>query len=112
MSLTRSLSIDNFRSASGTMFTHDTHQIRRSKRTVARARASVVVDLASHPQRIPCLILDQSCGGFRVRLSGRLRRGQSLEVIPHDDPLHAVLCTVVWVGKPGSKQEGEVGLQT
>lgn len=94
------------------MFTHDTHQVRRSKRVVAKAGASVVVGLASHPQRIPCLILDCSRGGFRVRLGGRLRPGQSLEVIPHDDPLHAILCTVVWVGKPGSKQEGQAGLQT
>lgn len=111
MSLTRSLSIDNFRQEGKTTFTFSTHQVRRFQRIVARVRASVVVGLASHPQRIPCLILDRSRGGFRVRLSGRLRYGQSIEVIPHDDPLHAIPCSVVWVGKPGSKQEGEFGLQ-
>lgn len=86
-------------------------QIRRSKRIVAKASASVVVDLASHPKRIPCLIIDRSREGFRVRLSSRLRRGQAVEIIAHDNPLHAIPCSVVWVGKPGSKQEGEVGLQ-
>lgn len=86
-------------------------QVRRSKRIVAKVPASIVVDLASHPKRIPCLIIERSREGFRVRLSSRLRRGQAIELIPHDDPLHTIPCSVVWVGKSGSKQEGEVGLQ-
>lgn len=45
-----------------------------------------------------------------MRLSFRLKRGQGIEVIPHDDPLHAIRCNVVWVGKSGSKQDGEAGL--
>ena len=93
------------------MSTFETQQVRRSKRVVAKAGASVVVDLASRPKRIPCLIVDRSPAGFRVRLSCRLRRGQAVEVISNDNPLRAIPCSVVWVGKPGSKQEGEVGLQ-
>lgn len=89
----------------------DARQLRRSERLVAKARASVVVGLAWQPRRIPCLIVDRSREGFRVRLSSRLKRGQSVEVIPHDDPLNAIPCSVVWVGKPASKQEGEVGLE-
>jgi hypothetical protein len=68
-------------------------------------------DLSSHPKRFPCLIVDSSPEGFRVRVSSRLRRGQAVEVIPNDDPMNAVHCSVVWVGKPGSKQQGEAGLQ-
>lgn len=92
------------------MYTLDTHQIRRSRRVVTKTRGSVVVDLASHPRRIPCLILDRSREGLRVRLSSRLRRGQAVEVISDDDPFNTIPCSVVWVGKPGSKREGEVGL--
>lgn len=59
----------------------------------------------------PCLIVDRSQEGFRLRDNFRLRRGQAVEVIPDNDPLDAVRCSVVWIGKPGSKQEGEVGVQ-
>jgi hypothetical protein len=34
-----------------------------------------------------------------------------VEVIPSEDELHSIRCSVVWIGKPGSKQEGEVGLK-
>jgi hypothetical protein len=89
-------------------------QVRRSQRIAETRRASVIVDdddLSSHPKRFPCLIVDSSPEGFRVRVSSRLRRGQAVEVIPNDDPMNAVHCSVVWVGKPGSKQQGEAGLQ-
>ena len=102
--------MDDVRPARRTMYTLEAHQVLRSKRLVTKARGSVVVDLASHPKRIPCLILDRSREGFRVRLSCRLRRGQVVEVVSDNDPLHAIPCSVVWVGKPGSKQEAEVGL--
>jgi len=47
-----------------------------------------------------------------VRSSFHLRRGQIVEVILDADPLNAVRCNVIWIGKIGSKQEGEVGLET
>ncbi len=81
---------------------------RHSKRSLGKRRASLVLDL----KRQPCLVLDSSNDGFRVRGNFRLRRGQVVEVILDEDPLNAVRCSVVWVGKAGSKQEGEVGLQT
>lgn len=74
--------------------------------------ASVVVGLGSQPQRIPCLIVDRSSEGYRLRGSFRLKRGQLVEVIPREDELNAIKCSVVWVGKPGSKHEGEAGVQT
>ena len=93
------------------MRTSPAHDERRSKRTVTKKGASVVVDLGTHPQRIPCLIVDRSPGGFRIRGSFRLKRGQIVEVIPGEDELNAIRCGVVWIGKPGSKEEGEIGLR-
>lgn len=87
------------------------HEGRRSKRVVTKKGASVVVNLGSHPQRVPCLIVDRSAEGFRLRGGFRLKRGQVVEVIPGDDELNAIRCSVIWIGKPGSKQDGEVGLK-
>ena len=86
------------------------HENRRSKRLVIKKGASVVVNLGRQPQRVPCLIVDCSPEGFRLRGGFRLKRGQVVEVIPGDE-LNTMRCSVVWVGRPGSKQEGEVGLQ-
>ena len=41
----------------------------------------------------------------------RLKCGQVVEIIPDEDPLNISKCHVIWIGKPGSKQEGQVGLQ-
>ena len=85
---------------------------RRSKRVVSRKRASLVINLDRKPKRLPCLVLDSSKEGFRLRGSFHLRRGQVVELILDEDPLRPERCSAVWVGKPGSKQEGEVGLET
>jgi PilZ domain len=86
---------------------------RRSERILSRnPRGSLVVNLDRNQKRFPCLVLDSSQDGFRVRGSFHLRRGQIVEVILDADPLNAVHCNVVWIGKIGSKQQGEVGLET
>ena len=85
---------------------------RSSKRIATKARASLIIASSGNPKRLPCLVLDTSKEGFRLRGTFHLRRGQVVEVILDDDPVTAVRCSVVWVGKPGSKQEGEAGLQT
>ena len=77
-----------------------------------KRRASLVVNLDRNQKRLPCLVLDSSEDGFRLRGSFHVRRGQIVEVVLDEAPLNAVRCSVVWVGKPGSKQEGEVGLET
>jgi hypothetical protein len=61
---------------------------------------------------LPCLILDVSQEGFRLRGDFRLRRGQLVELIAEDAPLSSVQFEVIWTGKAGSGHEGEVGLQT
>jgi hypothetical protein len=85
---------------------------RRSKRTVLKRRASLVINLDRNQRRLPCLILDSSKEGFRLRGSFQLKRGQVVELILEEDPPSSERCSVVWVGEAGSKQEGEVGLET
>jgi hypothetical protein len=85
---------------------------RRSRREVLKRRASLVVNLDRRPKRFPCLVLDSSKEGFRLRNSYQLKRGQVVELILDDDPLRPVRCSVVWVGKASSDQTGESGLET
>jgi hypothetical protein len=84
---------------------------RRSKRVKTKRRASLVIDLDRKPKRLPCLVLDSSKDGFRLRVSLLLRRGQVVELIPDEDSPSSQRCSVVWIGKAGSKQEGELGLE-
>jgi PilZ domain len=85
---------------------------RRSKRVALKTRGSLVVtNDYENPRRLPCLIVDASQWGFRVRVAARLRRGQVVEVVSDDDPLTSVGCRVAWVGKTESNEQGEAGLQ-
>ena len=87
------------------------HEKRRSKRVAQKKSASLVVNLDRIPKRVPCLIVDSSPEGFRLAGTSRLRRGQIVEIIPDEDPLNASRCSVIWIGKQGSSQEGQVGLR-
>jgi PilZ domain len=84
---------------------------RRAKRTPLKRRASLVVKRGTQHERVPCIVLDSSPDGFRMGGTARLKRGQLVEVILSEDPFNTIPCSVIWVGKPGSKQGGEVGLQ-
>jgi hypothetical protein len=84
---------------------------RRSKRTTLRKTASLLVKGESHAHRVPCVILDNSKDGFKIGGVSRLKRGQLVELIPDEDTPNTMLCRVMWVGKPGSKQGGEAGLR-
>jgi hypothetical protein len=83
----------------------------RLKRTALKKRASLIVKHGRQAQRIPCLVLDHSQDGFKIGGASRLKRGQSVELILDEDTSDTVVCRVMWVGKPGSKQGGEAGLQ-
>jgi len=87
-------------------------QGRRSTRQMSKRRASLVINLDRSPKRLSCLVVDHSREGFRLRGSFDLRRGQMVELILDEDMPSPERCRVVWVGKAGSKQEGEVGLET
>jgi hypothetical protein len=89
---------------------------RRSTRMMSKGRrASLVVNLGRKPKRLPCLVVDYSKEGFRLRgKSFRvIRLGQVVKLIfDGDTPPAPVRCRVIWVGKAGSKQGGQVGLET
>ena len=86
---------------------------RRSKRVESKRRASLVINLDRKPKRLPCLVLDSSKEGFRLRGSFHIiRRGQVVELTLDEETPNPRRCSVVCVGKVGSKQEGEVGLET
>ena len=87
-------------------------QGRQLQRIAARKRASLVVNLERNQMRVPCLVVDFSKCGYRLHGSFRLRRKQVVELVLDEDPLSVVRCSVVWIGKPGSKHEGEAGLET
>lgn len=85
---------------------------RRSKRVASKRCASLVINLDRKPKRLPCLVLDSSKEGFRLRGSFDLRRGQVVELILDEETPSPERCSVVWIGKAGSEQEGEVGLES
>jgi hypothetical protein len=86
---------------------------RRFERVVSKKPASLVInlgryqDFGQHEERLPCLVLDSSQGGFRIRAIFPLRRGQVVELILNAEfSGSSVQCIVVWVGKTG-----QAGLQ-
>ncbi len=84
---------------------------RRSKRVVTKKRASLVINLRGVQKMFPCLIVDRSQEGFRLKGNFRLRRGQLVELVL-DDPVDSLRCEVIWTGKAGSEEVVEAGLQT
>jgi PilZ domain len=87
-------------------------QGRRSRRAISKIPASLVINLDRNPKRLPCLVVDSSKEGFRLRGSFDLRRGQVVELILEEDTPSSERCRVVWIGKAGSRKEGELGLET
>ena len=85
---------------------------RRSDRVMSKRRAALVINLDRKPKRLPCLVLDSSKEGFRLRGSFDLRMGQLVELTMDEETPSPERCRVVWVGKAGSKQEGEIGLES
>jgi hypothetical protein len=94
------------------MATFPVPQGRCSKRVMTKRLASLVINLEREVKRLPCLVLDSSKEGFRLRGSFNLRRGQMVELILDEETPSPECCSVVWVGEAGSKQESEIGLQT
>ena len=85
---------------------------RRSDRVMSKKRAGLVINLDRNQRRLPCLVLDSSKAGFRLRGNFQLSRGQVVELILDEHSPGSARCSVVWVGKVGSKQQGELGLKT
>src|SRR5467141_2193636 len=83
---------------------------RRSKRVESKRRASLVINLDRSQKRLPCLVLDSSKEGFRLRSSFRLSRRQVVEIISGED--HSTPCAAARSGsaKPdASRRESRPG---
>jgi hypothetical protein len=85
--------------------------IRRSEPRPLQIPACVVIDPNRTPNRIPCLIVDLTTKGLKLRGNFNLSRGQVVQVILEHQPQISVRSRVVWVGKADSKQGGEFGLE-
>jgi PilZ domain-containing protein len=81
---------------------------RRSQRVAQKKRGRLVVN---NQKLLPCIVVDSSKEGFRLRASVRARRGDMVEVILDEPDAHIEQCSVVWIGKPDTKEFGEVGLE-
>ena len=89
-----------------------TPERRQSERVSLKKGATLIFfNPMGRVERLSCLIVDRSQDGLRLNVSSGLRRGQLLDLILDEDPSKAMRCSVVWTGKPGSKQQGEAGLQ-
>ena len=85
----------------------------QSKRVTLKDHASLIfVNFIGRVERLPCLVVNRSQDGFRLHVSSGLRQGQLVDLILDEAPPKMVRCSVVWIGKPGCKQEGQAGLQT
>ncbi len=51
--------------------------VRRSARVISKRRASLVINLDRKAKRLPCLVVDSSKEGYRLRGSFNLRQLQS-----------------------------------
>ena len=71
---------------------------------------TLTINLGGVQKMFPCLIVDRSQEGFRLRGSFKLSHGQLIELVV-DNPVDSVPCEVIWVGTAGSRQAGETGLQ-
>jgi hypothetical protein len=83
-----------------------TSEGRRSKRVMLKRRASLVVNLDRDEKRLPCLVLDSSKEGYRLRGSFHLRPGQFVEIVFDPEPFRSVRCRVSgWAKLTQSRRE-------
>jgi hypothetical protein len=60
-------------------------------------------------ERVPCIVLDVSAKGLRIRSANRLSPGQIIDFV--SDGRNDLRCRVVWTGDVGSIQSGQAGLR-
>ena len=72
----------------------------------------IFVNCIGRVERLPCLVVDRSHDGFRLSVRSGLRQGQLVDLILDEGPSKSLRCGVAWIAYPGSKQQGEAGLQT
>jgi hypothetical protein len=83
---------------------------RRSDRRNAKLAIIVFVERETEWQGCDAFTLDVSAQGARIQAGIPLTAGQLVEVVPMNGT-GPVTGRVVWVGKPASDLEGQVGLE-
>jgi hypothetical protein len=99
-------------SAAATHFIEAASQFdrRRSRRVTARLRAKLSARGRLFWARRKAFIVEYSMLGLRVRSEAGLTSGQVVRVASETNPAQPTVCRVVWVGRVGSRNEGEAGL--
>jgi hypothetical protein len=88
------------------------HSDRRSfKRTPTRMPVTLLVETQCSRLDLDAAIVDSSRDGIRVRVDAALSPGATVWVIPNTSSGYNERCRVVWIGKAGSENEGEAGLE-
>ena len=89
-----------------------TSEGRRSKRVMLKRPASLVVNLERDQKRLPCLVLDSSKEGYRLRRNFHLRRGQFVEIVHNPELFRSVRCRVIggqsWLQAGGRSRPGDL----
>ena len=89
-----------------------TRERRQSERVAVKKGATLIFfNPLGRVERLICLVVDRSQGGYGLSVGSGLRRGQLVDLILDEDRSRSVRCSVVWIGNQGSEQEGQVGLQ-
>jgi PilZ domain len=90
-----------------------TPERRQSQRVTLKKGATLIFFTPmGRVERLMCFVVDRSPDGLRLSVGSGLRPGQLVDLILDEDPSKWVRCSVTWIGNPGSKQEGQAGLQT
>ncbi len=90
----------------------DTYPIaRRSERISVSIPIKLVVDSQGRKVEQQARTIDFSQLGVRVQSKALLTPGQTVEIIPNEEPRYVVPGRVVWVGKAGSQQYSHAGLE-
>jgi hypothetical protein len=89
----------------------DLSAMRRSQRTVRSLPIKLLVESQGQNTEHSAYTLDISNEGARVRADVELKAGQTVGVLPREKCRTVLRSRVVWVGGPGSKHEGEAGLE-
>ena len=84
---------------------------RRSERIPVRVRANLIIESEGAKIRHDIFTVDVSQHGLGVATEIALSPEQVVEVTPLTAPGYSARCRVVWVGKPGSAQYGQAGLE-
>jgi hypothetical protein len=84
---------------------------RRSQRTGTKLTAKLLVELHGQKTEHNINVLDMPAEGMKILTDVNLAVSQLVGIIPAEGRRFMKWSSVVWVGTPGSEEEGEAGLE-